>query len=256
MQTTTTNANQAEQLLQMAERLGFGNAKRFRFYTSQIFPPEWQFSGKNLLDIGGGGGLMSLFAAAMGAAHVVCLEPEAAGSTANIQSRFEKLRGSVRTGEAVEYLGLRLEDYNPENRLFDCVLLHNSINHLDESAVTNLADSEDARQKYIVLFRKIAGLCRSGATIVVCDCSNKNLWQALRMHNVFAPTIEWHKHQRPEVWADLLGAVGFTRPRVKWTSFNRLGRAGVALSGNPFAAYLLISHFCLTMTYRGEHGRT
>jgi len=61
------------------------------------------------------------------------------------------------------------------------------------------------------------------------------------------PTIQWYKHQSPRLWAKLLGDAGFTNPRIRWTSFNVLGRLGAAFLRNPLAAYLQVGHFCLTM---------
>jgi hypothetical protein len=61
----------------------------------------------------------------------------------------------------------------------------------------------------------------------------------------FAPTIEWHKHQPPETWTDLLGGVGFRATRVRWSSFNKLRSPGRYLLGNRWASYCLHSHFAL-----------
>ncbi len=60
-----------------------------------------------------------------------------------------------------------------------------------------------------------------------------------------SPTIEWHKHQSPKLWAALVAEAGFAESRIGWTSFNRLGNPGKLLLGNKLAAYFLTSHFCL-----------
>ena len=41
-------------------------------------------SGKRMLDIGGGSGIYSFYAACAGAREVICLEPEAAGSMSGV----------------------------------------------------------------------------------------------------------------------------------------------------------------------------
>ncbi len=73
-----------------------------------------------------------------------------------------------------------------------------------------------------------------------------NFFALLKIRNPFAPKIEWHKHQAPEVWAKMLDCVGFVNPIVRWSSFNRFGSLGRVLIGNKLMAYFLISHYCLS----------
>ena len=78
-------------------------------------------------------------------------------------------------------------------------------------------------------------------------CSRRNFFALVGIRNPVAPDIEWHKHQAPEVWAELLGGAGFSKPRTRWSSFYQLRRPGRSLLGHRLAAYFLQSHFCLTM---------
>lgn len=73
---------------------------------------------------------------------------------------------------------------------------------------------------------------------------------AIGMKNPVQPSVEWNKHQASEVWVNLLEEVGFTEPRVRWSSFNHLRGLGRAFLGNPGAAYFFTSHFCLQMRKR------
>ena len=135
----------------------------------------------------------------------------------------------------------------PGGKQFDIILLHNSINHLDETACINLLSDEASKAIYLDIFSKLSSLASSGAKLIVCDCSRYNFFALLRIRNPFAPTIEWHKHQAPEVWVGLLSQVGFVNPRIRWTSFNTLRLPGRVLLGNKLLSYFLRSDFCFTM---------
>ena len=80
-------------------------------------------------------------------------------------------------------------------------------------------------------------------TLIVTDASCNNFFNDVRMKNVLAPTIEWHKHQQPGTWIKLLKESGFRNPEVVWLSPNRLGRPGRFLFGNYFISYLTTSFF-------------
>lgn len=130
---------------------------------------------------------------------------------------------------------------------FDIVLLHNSVNHLDEPACMRLLDDESARATYRELFRRIAALTNKGGKLIVSDCTRNNLFPALGLTNPFSRTIEWEKHQAPEVWAGLLEQCGFGNRSIGWRSPNGLGALGGALFGNRLAAYFWKGEFILEM---------
>ena len=88
---------------------------------------------------------------------------------------------------------------------------------------------------------------REGGTLLITDCSCNNFFKSIGVKNLFAPTIEWHKHQAPGTWIALLKEVGFKNPKVEWKSRNRLGKAGRVLLGNRFISYMMESGFKLTM---------
>ena len=127
------------------------------------------------------------------------------------------------------------------------VLLHNSINHIGERACIRLRKDEGAREAYRNLFRKIAGLCASGAHLVITDSSSANVFPLLGLRHPASPLAEWQKHQPPEVWSGLLKDSGFCDPHITWSSYNRLGRIGWLLLGNRVGAFFTASHFRLRM---------
>ena len=62
-----------------------------------IFHQRWLFEGvdfenRTMLDIGAGTGLNGFYAACRGAREVICIDPEADGSTPGAQERFLRLR--------------------------------------------------------------------------------------------------------------------------------------------------------------------
>jgi SAM-dependent methyltransferase len=218
---------------------------RLRFYLDYLFH-NVELHGATMLDVGAGDGNYSFYAASAGAAKVVSLEPTQAGSSAGVAGTFERTAALLHL-DKVQLVRERFQDYDPVDTKFDVLLLHASVNHLDEDACIHLHRDREAQKTYLTLFRKLAALSTPGAKLIVVDCSRRNLYPDLGLRNPFAPSIEWHKHQPPELWACLLSQVGFAKPEIRWNSFNRLGRVGRLLLGNRIAAYTLNSLFSLTM---------
>ncbi len=223
----------------------YPNKGNLRFHLKTLFK-NIPLENRRVLDIGGGSGLHSFYAACMEAKEVLCLEPETEGSRSGMGARFRKL-SEILGYDQVKFEPVTFQAFKPVDKQFDIILLHNSINHLDETACINLLNSEESKTIYLNMFSKLSSLSRSGTKLIVCDCSRYNFFASLRIANPFAPTIEWHKHQAPEIWVTLLSQVGFVNPKVKWTAFNTLRSPGRVLLGNKLLSYFLRSHFCFTM---------
>ena len=216
-------------------------------YFDYIFD-NISFERKKMLDIGGGAGLFSFYAACMGAEEVICIEPEAEGSTRGTVNKFNNIQSGLETGVRVKLETTTLQDFNPNGKTFDIILLHNSINHLDENACVKLKYDAEAVEIYKTLFAKLNGLARPGAVLIIADCSRYNVFPLLKLKNPFAPTIEWHKHQSPNLWVKLLSAAGFSHPHIRWSIFNqRLRFLGKLPFVSKFVSYFRRSHFCLIM---------
>ncbi len=227
----------------------YSTEKKLRFHLSTVFKEVQSFEGRTVLDIGGGAGLHSFYAACKGAAEVVCIEPEDAGSNSGVRDQFRRFNELLGTNNV--YLEpTTVQEFDAKGRTFDIVLLHDSINHLDENACVTLLDDDASWAVYKDIFTAIHSLIAPGGLLIVCDCSRYNIFATLGLRNPITPTIEWEKHQSPKVWARLLGQVGFGEARIAWPSFNRLGLVGQLLLGNGVAAYFLKSYFCLTMRKR------
>lgn len=225
----------------------FGVAKspsNLQQYLDVLFR-DIDFTGRSFLDIGGGTGLFTHYAAWRGASRAVCLEPEDDGSTSGASVEFANLASALNVSDRVALDNRLFQDYTDEQ--FDIVLLHNSINHLDEPACVDLLVSDEARKTFIDLFIKLHSMVADDGDLIACDCGRRNFFGDLGIKNPVMPTIEWEKHQEPKVWAELLEEAGFETKRISWNTFNSLGRFGPALFGYFIPSYFTLSHFRLQM---------
>ena len=193
--------------------------------------------------------MYSLYGACSGGRSVVCLEPEKAGSGQGVRSRAERIAGRLGVNN-LEILPSTLQQYDSAGNRFDIVLLHDSVNHLDEHACVRLLHDEQAFLRYQEIFSRLSELASPGAVLIVADCSRHNFFQQIRIRNPLCRSIEWEKHQSPQTWARMLEQHGFTDKKIRWSSFNSLGRWGRLILGNKLASYFLTSHFVLTMRKR------
>jgi SAM-dependent methyltransferase len=232
----------------MIRRKMFSRKKNLQFKLTYLFE-NVNLAGKNVLDVGGGSGLLSFYAAVKGAQKVVCLEPEFDGSTSGMTKRFNDLRKDFPASLPVELSKHTLQEYLQEAgaEMYDVVIMHNSINHLDEEACIHLLKS-DARYKiYLTIFQNVLRIMKKGGVLIVTDCSCNNFFNDIGVKNILAPSIEWHKHQKPGTWIKLLKAVGFSNPTVRWLTPYRLGKPGMFIFGNYFMAYMTASNFKVTV---------
>jgi SAM-dependent methyltransferase len=222
----------------------WSSAPALRRYQRWLFDGV-PLRGSRVLDIGGGSGVFTLYAAAMGAREVVCLEPQAEGGTQDMHERFTRLQSLTQLGH-VRLARTTLQAYD-EPGVYDLVLLHNSVNHLDEAATMRLHADASARNTYRSLFAKIHRLLVPGGRILLADCARTNFFPALGLPHPISRDIEWHKHQDPELWMALLRDAGFFGPRIGWSSYNKLGPLGWTLLANRVGAFFVTGHFRLLM---------
>jgi SAM-dependent methyltransferase len=234
-----------DRYLRAIRRLGLIRSERT---TRALFEDCFRrvdLTNRRMLDIGGGNGIYSFYAAIMGAREVVCLEPEAAGSSRGVTQLFERIRG------ALPNLPVRLETRTVEQYAdaegFDVILMNASINHIDEDACIRLLEDPKARETFRQVFAHIGTLAKPSGRLIVADCTRHNFFATLGVKNPFCPPIEWEKHQAPEVWAKLLQEAGFRNPSVSWRPLYLFGKVGQVLSSNKAAAYFLKSMFRLEM---------
>ncbi len=229
----------------LAERGRWSSYAAFERYFAELFSGV-NFTGRRVLDVGGGIGTCSFLAALGGATDVLCLDPEEDGATAGTGATFRELVRALDV-ENTRIEPATLQSLEAPAARFDVVVLHNSINHLDEQACIDYQRSEQARNSYRACFEKLAHITAPGGDLVIADCTSRNLFPLLGFRHPISRSIEWEKHQPPEVWAEALQRVGFERPEIRWTSYSRLGRLGWTLTANRWAAFLLTGHFVLRM---------
>lgn len=215
---------------------------RLRFQMRKLFK-NIDFAGKRVLDIGGGSGSHSFYAGVMGASDVVCLEPELDGASEGMNRKFNQRRSELGL-KNVQLIQQTFQEFDGAMD-FDICVMHNACNHLNETACQRLHLDETARNEYIGYFKKLNEMMTDGGRIIVSDCTRHNFWASLPLKNPFAPTIEWHLHQGPNLWRNLLSQAGFEFESLSWSSFTRLGVAGSLFLGNRVASYFLNGHFNL-----------
>jgi SAM-dependent methyltransferase len=222
----------------------YSSGNKLKFYVEYLFK-NINFKNKSLIDIGGGNGLFSFFCVLNGAKKAVVMEPEFEGSSNGMIEGFHKIKDILGNPKNIEHTNCVLEDYDTDNNQFDIILMHNSINHIDEDGCIVLKTDIEAQKKYIVFFNLLRKIAHKDSTLIVCDCARSNFFGDIGLKNMYAPDIEWQKHQNPEVWINLLAQSGFTFESLEWTSPNAFFTIGRYIFGNRFIAYFTSSHFKL-----------
>jgi SAM-dependent methyltransferase len=232
----------------MVRRKMYSSKSNLQFYLNTLFD-NVKLEQREVLDVGGGSGLLSFYAAVKGAKKAVCLEPENAGSTSGMIKGFYDLRKDFPASLPVELAPHTLQEYLPQAGadMYDVVIMHNSINHLDEEAGIHLLNSDASYKTYLSIFENVFRIMKKDGVLIITDCSCNNFFNDIGVKNIFTPTIEWHKHQKPGTWITLFKAAGFRDPKTKWLSPNRLGKSGVFIMGNYLMSYLTRSYFKVTI---------
>ncbi len=197
---------------------------------------------KRILDIGGGSGLMSIYAIFNGCKSTVCVEPGSAGSEESKLSKLDKVQKNFHN---LEVERIKFQNFEPETK-FDVILLHNSINHLNEDAYVNLKNNRNA-EKYGEIFHKIRNITEPQSNLIISDCARNNLFNKIKLKNPFIRNIQWNKHQSPETIVNLMNKQGFTKRSLDWltplTYFGFLND----FKYNKQLSYCISSYFRLIM---------
>lgn len=224
----------------IAQNFGYRSADRYRKRCSFLFE-GLKLDGARVLDIGCGKGSFAVWAGLHGASHVLGIEPEHDGSTEGTLAHFQKTIDDLNLGNVIDARASFLEGLKPSDGPFDVVVLFNVINHLDEEAVVSLHVSEQAVASYREILHQLRGLIADGGCVIVADCGRRNFWNDIGLRNPLVPSIEWSKHQQPEVWTSVFQDSGFMLRDLRWSSIYPLG----ILSRNWPIHYLTLSHFTL-----------
>lgn len=217
------------------------NRKRIERKFKKVFK-NISFENKTFLDIGSGNGIYSLFAFVEGAKEIISLEPLLDGSTNKSLEKFYKLKKELKAENVIIYRKT-LQDFLSDKN-FDIILLHNSINHIDEESCKVLHKDLKAKATYLKIFRKLNSLLKDDGALIISDCTRYSFWSLLHLRNPFQPYITWDLHQTPTTWLQLLNEAGFKKQKCYWSSFNRMGKIGFIFE-NKIMSFFFNSHFTL-----------
>src|SRR5687767_5444688 len=84
----------------------YSGKSNLKFYLNNLFE-NVDLAQKNVLDVGGGKGLLSFYAAVKGAQNAVCLEPEVDGSRNGMIKEYNDLRNEFPESLPVKLISLR-----------------------------------------------------------------------------------------------------------------------------------------------------
>lgn len=234
----------------VARRIGKG-PRRYRARAQFLFEGI-PLDGRRVLDVGCGPGTYALWAAIHDADYVLGIEPESDGSTGGALAQFRSIAGELDVHGTVRCESALLEDLDAPAEPFDVVLMYNVINHLDEDAVGRLHEDPAAVDRFTDRLAILPRLVRPGGTLIVADCGRRNFWGDRGLRSPVTPSIEWDKHQEPEVWVSVLERLGFELRDLRWSPWFPFG----PLSSNRRVQYLTASHFVLRLRYRGADSAT
>ena len=223
-----------------ARQVGYAGGDRYRVRGEFLFSGI-PLPGAHVLEVGCGTGAWSLWAALHGADRVVAIEPEADGSTADTLDIFRHTIGALGLGDKIVATEHYLHELPRQEQPFDVVVMYDVINHLDEEAVVRLHHDRAARDRYTSLFRDLRRRMQPGGWLIVADCARDNVWNQLGQKSPFARPIEWHKHQNPRVWIEILESAGFHHHVLGWSPLQPFPK----LTANWLVQYLTCSHFVL-----------
>jgi len=102
---------------------------------------------------------------------------------------FENLTDVANDYPAINPERKTVQDYEYDLGEFDVVLLHNSINHLDEEACMHLHDSSRARTRYNEIFEQISELTSVNGSLLIADVTRTGLWRDIGLPNPFPATL-------------------------------------------------------------------
>jgi len=235
-----------QQFAAVAERITRRPYQRVKF-RYDYFLGGVDVRGKDVVDIGAGGGLLSAYLAVRGARRVVAVEPEMAGSLAGWTSDLQKLVSELGLEDRVLVVAADFVTAPLEDSSFDVAVCQSAINHIREVS-DDIRVSGPAREAQRLVIRRMGEVLRPGGALIASDYARANLWGRLGRWGHWSPfaqtTIEWDKHQDPDAWGSLMLEEGFSAYTVRWWVPWELRRVAWLINNRP-ANYLTLSHFYL-----------
>lgn len=216
--------------------------KRMKKYLDWCFKGV-NFKNKEVLDIGGGNGIYSYYSMSRGANYALNLEPFESGST------FYSSNLDIDNPLKIETINNTIQNFSSTKK-FDIIILHDSINHLNEPLFEHLHQNQNSYSSYVKLINKICSHLKETGIIIITDCSRYNFWGSFGIKNPFAPSIEWNLHQSPYLVLSLFKG-NFIKYKLRWSPFKRFGQFGYFLSKfGKIPSYFLQSHYNIIIKFQ------
>ena len=223
-----------------ARRVGYASSARYRMRGDFLFAGI-SLAGAHVLEVGCGTGAWAVWTALHGAERVVGIEPEAQGSTTKVLATFKQTIETLGLSAKVVAAPCLLHELPLQQRPFDVVAMYDVLNHLDEDAVVDLHKNPVALKRYLSILQGLRLQMSLGGWVIVADCARDNFWKRMGLRSPFATSIEWHKHQNPQIWIDIFAQAGFQCVDLRWSPLQPFPR----LTANWLVQYITCSHFVL-----------
>lgn len=244
----TSESQSPESLLQQyRDKDGHDNQPGYEYYLKQLLGGI-DLTGKRVMEIGSGRGLLSLYCGLQGAEKVVSIEPEMDGSTSGVvQEQLDRIEAM-----GLKNVEMRREDFNEmefETSEFDLIIMIAVLNHLHETPINAMKDQK-VYDKYVEIVGSLHSLTRPGAVVVATDACRYCLWTHLRRIGyprslcLTQRTIEWEIHQQPKVWKQIFLDSGFSSVDISYPVPYRL-RSLAPVVNTPIVNYAIKGEFIL-----------
>jgi SAM-dependent methyltransferase len=243
---TSTTTELPVDYVAMLESDGHRNPPAFAHMLANMFKGI-DFTGKRVLEIGSGRGLVAI-SMAMRGAHVLSMEPELVGATSGVIAQQEaRVRALGLTN--VEVLNADFNTWDPGDHRFDVIVSHASINHLYASPHHAERDRK-TYEAYLRIARRVRDMLGPGGAFVATDACRYAFFSALRELGIRRPWqwhrsgVDWRHHQNPGTWRKIFREAGFSSIQITYPAPYRL-RTLSPIVGTAVANFFLQGMFVM-----------
>ena len=243
---TASKSEFPPEYIAMLDRDGHDNPPAFAHALAEMFQGI-DFTGKRVLEIGSGRGLLAIYMAMRGA-QVLSMEPELVGATSGViaqqQARLAQL--GIRS---VEVVNADFNTWDPGERRFDVIVSRASINHLYAS-VHHAEHDQATWDAYLQVARRVRDMLMPGGVFVATDATRYGFFSLLRRFGVRRPwrlkrsAVDWRHHQNPATWTKIFREGGFADVEIAYPVPYRL-RAWRLIVDTAVANFFLRGAFIL-----------
>jgi SAM-dependent methyltransferase len=215
---TLTRTELPPEYIAMLERDGHKNPPAFAHTLANMFRGV-DFTGKRVLEVGSGRGLLAIYMGMRGA-NVLSMEPEMVGATSGVIAQQEaRLKALGMTN--VKVINADFNTWDPGDERFDVIVSRASINHLYASE--HHADHDKAtHDAYLQVARRLHGMLVPGGIFVATDANRYAFFSGMRRFGIRRPwrwersSVDWRHHQNAGTWVKIFREAGFRNLQVSY----------------------------------------